>query len=86
MRIFFGSIPAAFQGTIIGALSHYITKNTAASSMPNMPPEQKAQMAKMADKTLPESIRPLVALFVVQSGLTEACQHYRKGKDDVWQT
>jgi hypothetical protein len=85
-RIAVGSVPAALQGSVFGCLTHLITKNSAASTMANMPPEQKAQMAKMAEKTLPETIRPLVALFVVQNGLTEALNHYRKSKDDVWQS
>lgn len=85
-RILVGSVPATLQGCVFGYLTHMITKNSASASMASMPPEQKAQMAKMAEKTLPETIRPLVALFVVQNGLTEACNHFRKNKDDVWQS
>lgn len=85
-RIVVGSIPSALQGCVFGYITHMITKNSATTSMASMPPEQKAQMAKMAEKTLPETIRPLVALFVVQNGLTEACNHFRKNKDDVWQS
>jgi hypothetical protein len=85
-RIAVGSIPCALQGCVFGYLTHMITKNSVSSGMASMPPAQKAQMAKMADKTLPETIRPLVALFVVQNGLTEACNHFRKDKDDVWQS
>lgn len=87
-RIALSAIPSALQGCVFGYLTHMITKNSAksaTSSMAAMPAEQRAQMAKMAEKTLPETVRPLVALFVVQSGLTEACNHYRKNKDDVWQ-
>ena len=85
-RIVVGSIPSALQGCVFGYLTHMITKNSASTASATMPPEQRAQMEKMAKRTLPETIRPLVALFVVQSGLTEACNHYRKDKDDVWQS
>jgi hypothetical protein len=83
VRMALAGVPGAIQGGIFGAITHSLTK-ASASSAAQMPPEQRVQMEKMANKTLGESVRPLVALFVVQSALTEACNHYRKDKDDMW--
>lgn len=86
VRMALAAVPGAFQGGMLGSVTHYLTKMSASpSAMAKMSPEQRATLEQTANKTLSESVKPLVALFVVQSALTEAVNHYRKGKDDVWQ-
>jgi hypothetical protein len=84
-RIAMVSLYGALQGSALGCVAHMVIKKRAAFKMAKMTPEQKAQMAKISEKTLPETIRPSVTLFAVQNGLTEACNHFRGNKDDAWQ-
>lgn len=86
VRMALAAVPGAVQGAVLGSVTHYLTKMSASpTAMANMSPEQRATLQQTANKTLPETVKPLIALFVVQSALTEAVNHYRKGKDDVWQ-
>lgn len=86
VRMALSAVPGAVQGVALGSITHYLTKVSASpAAMANMSPEQRATLQQTANKTWSESVKPLVALFVVQSALTEGVNHYRKGKDDVWQ-
>jgi hypothetical protein len=85
LRIAMAALPGVVQGGVFGAMTHYLTKMSAQpNAAARLTPDQRIQMEQMANKTLMQSVRPLMALFVVQSGLMEACNMYRKGKDDVW--
>lgn len=86
VRMALAAVPGAVQGGVLGSVTHYLTKMSASpSAMAKMSPEQRATLEQTANKTLPQTVKPLIALFVVQSALTEAVSHYRKGKDDMWQ-
>jgi len=84
-------LQGGLSGTWIGVASFWFNKNLAGMQQPNpnMTPEMKAQMEKMAalqPKTVLASVRNFVVLFGVQSSLTAAFKHYRKEKDDIWNT
>lgn len=86
VRMALAAVPGGVQGVVLGSVTHNLTKMSASpAAMANMSPEQRATLEQTANKTLSQSVKPLVALFLVQSALTEAVNHYRKGKDDVWQ-
>lgn len=84
-------VQGSVQGTLIGAVSHFLNKNMNSMNAqnPNMTPDMKAQMEKMQalqPKTIWGSVRNFMVLFGVQASLTAAFKHYRKDKDDIWNT
>ena len=91
VMILLEGLQGSVSGTWIGAASFFFNKNMSSMNAPNpnMTPEMKLHMEKMAalqPKTVLASVRNFVVLFGVQSALTAAFKHYRKDKNDIWNT